>query len=122
MISAATVSSQASGYFPPTMTIRPVPDRTAKFGRPRLAPAVISDLSSIYPEAVLASSQSLGWQNLRVLEMRLVTPEWTMPPLENHSIVIQLGPSASVTARIGDESFEQRLEPGAITIVPAGAS
>jgi len=71
---------------------------------------------------VLASSQSLGWQNLRVLEMRLVTPEWTMPPLENHCIIIQLGPSASVTARIGDQNFEQSLEPGAIAIIPAGVS
>ena len=33
-----------------------------------------------------------------------------------------LGPSADVTARIGDEKFEQSFEPGAITIVPAGLS
>jgi len=99
--------------------IRPVMQR-----RPRLAiaPAVVSDLSSIYPEAVMASSQPLGWQNLRALEMRQTNSEWTIPPLENHCIVVQLGTSVDVAARIGDENFEQCLEPGSITIVPAGLS
>src|SRR5262249_5308814 len=125
MNSAATVRSERSGYFLPSTTIRPATGRTARFGgrkRLAIAPTVVSDLSSIYPEAVMASSQPLGWQNLRALEMRQTISEWTMPPLENHCIVVQLGPAVNVTARIGDESFEQSLEPGAITIVPAGLS
>jgi AraC family transcriptional regulator len=123
MGSAATVQSGQPGYFLQSAAIRPVTERTVKFGgRPRseMAPAAVSDLSLIYPEAVVSSSQPLGWQNLRALEMRQTLSEWTMPPLENHCIVIQLGPSVDVTARIGDESFEQSLEPGALAIVPAG--
>jgi len=122
---AATVRSERSGYFLSSPAIRSVMQRTAKFGRRQslaIAPTVVSDLSSIYPEAVVASSQSLGWENLRAIEMRQTMSEWTMPPLENHCIVIQLGLSVDVTARIGDENFEQSLEPGAITIVPAGLS
>jgi len=106
-------------------TARPLNNRTLKVGSRhnlRIAPAAVSDLSVIYPEAVVASSQELGWQNLRALEMRHTISEWTMPPLENHCIIIQLGSSIDVTARIGDESFEQTLEPGVITIVPAGLS
>src|SRR6266404_9308681 len=125
MHSAATVRSEPSGYFPQSAAIRPVTERIAGFGgrqRLAIAPTVVSDLSLIYPEAVVASSQPLGWQNLRALEMRQTTSEWTMPPLENHCIVVQLGPSVDVTARIGDENFEQSLEPGQITIVPAGLS
>ena len=125
MGSAATVRSEPSGYFLQSAAIRPVMGRTTKFGgRQRLAipPTVVTDLSLIYPEAVVASSQPLGSQNLRALELRQTISGWTMPPLENHRIVIQLGPSADVTARIGDENFEQSLEPGAITIVPAGLS
>jgi AraC family transcriptional regulator len=125
MSSTATVRSEPSGYFLQSAAIRPVAERTAKFGgrhRLAIAPREVSDLSLIYPEAVVASSQSLGWQNLRALEMRQTISEWTMPPLENHCIVIHLGPSVDVTARIGDERFEQSLEPGAITIVPAGVS
>jgi AraC family transcriptional regulator len=99
-------------------------NRAAKFlgSRREIAPTTASDLSFIYPEAVLASSQPLGWQNLRALEMRQTTAEWTTPPLENHCIIIQLGSSIDVTAHIGAESFEQTLDPGAITIVPAGLS
>jgi AraC family transcriptional regulator len=87
-----------------------------------IAHTTASDLSFIYPESVVASSQPLGWQNLRAFEMRQTISEWTTPPLENHCLIIQLGASIDVTARIGDESFEETLEPGAITIVPAGMS
>src|SRR5258707_3899060 len=125
MGSATTVRSAPSRYLLQSPTIRPVTKETAKFGgrqRLAIAPTVVSDLSLIYPEAVVASSQPLGWQNLRALEMRQTISEWTMPPLENHCIVVQLRPSVGVTARIGDENLEQSLEPGTITIVPAGVS
>jgi AraC family transcriptional regulator len=125
MFSTATVGSKPSGYFPQSAAIGPMSERTAKFGgrqRLAIAPAVVSDLSLIYPEAVVASSQPLGWQNLRALEMRQTISEWTMPPLENHCIVFQLGQSVEVTARIGEQNFEQSLDPGAITIIPAGLS
>src|SRR6476659_4511460 len=45
-----------------------------------------------------------------------------MPPLDKHCIISQLGPSVDATVEIGDQSFEQSLEPGMITIVPAGMS
>ncbi|HJX92099.1 MAG TPA: AraC family transcriptional regulator [Pyrinomonadaceae bacterium] len=121
MSSVTGVLSQPPGYFVQPAIAPPLNNRTLKVGgRHNIAPAAVSDLSVIYPEAVVASSQELGWQNLRALEMRHTTWEWTTPPLENHCIIIQLGPSVDVTAEIGDQSFEQSLEPGAITIVPAG--
>ena len=125
MSSVTGVQAQPSGYFVQPATARPLNNRTMKFGgrqNLRIAPAAVSDLSVIYPEAVVASSQELGWQNLRALEMRHMISEWTTPPLENHCIIIQLGPSVDATVEIGDQSFEQTLEPGAITIVPAGMS
>ena len=125
MSSVTSVLAEPSGYFVQPTTARPLNNHTLRVGSRhnlRIAPAAVSDLSVIYPEAVMASSQELGWQNLRALEMRQTISEWTMPPLENHCIVVQLGPSVDVTARIGDENFEQSLEPGAITIVPAGLS
>ena len=125
MSTVTSVLAQPAGYFVQPATARQLNNRTLKVGSRhnlRIAPAAVSDLSVIYPEAVVASSQELGWQNLRALEMRQTISEWTMPPLENHCIVVQLGPSVDVTARIGDENFEQSLEPGTITIVPAGLS
>ena len=125
MNSVTSVLPQLSAYFVQPATARPLNNRTLKAGSRhnlRIAPAAVSDLSVIYAEAVVASSQELGWQNLRALVMRHIISEWTTPPLENHCIIIQLGPSVDATAEIGDQSFEQKLEPGAITIVPAGMS
>ena len=125
MSSVTSVLAQPSGYFMQPATARPLNNRTLKVGSRhnlRIAPAAVSDLSVIYSEAVVASSQELGWQNLRALEMRHTISEWTTPPLENHCIIIQLGPSVDATVEIGDQSFEQSLEPGVITIVPAGMS
>jgi len=124
MSSVTSISLQPSDYLLQSTTVRQLANRAAKFvGRQReIAPTTVSDLSFIYPDDVVASSQPLGWQNLRALEMRQTISEWTTPALENHCIIIQLGSSIDVTARIGDESFQQTLEPGAITIVPAGLS
>jgi AraC family transcriptional regulator len=125
MDSVAMVQSQESAYFVQSATVLPVTKITVKLdGSQKLAiaPRAVSDLSTIYPDEVMALSQPLGWQNLRAVEMRHTLSEWTMPALENHCIIVQLGPSLDVTARIGNQSFEQSLETGAITIVPAGLS
>jgi AraC family transcriptional regulator len=124
MSSVTSISLQPSDYLLQSTTLRQLTNRATKFvgSQREIAHTTASDLSFIYPEAVSASSQPLGWQNLLALEMRQTISEWTTPPLENHCIIIQLGSSIDVTARIGDESFEQTLEPGAITIVPAGMS
>ena len=112
MSSVTSLSLQPSGYLMQSTAVR----------QRESAPSTASDLSSTYPDAVVASSQPLGWQNLRALEMRHTIAEWTTPPLENHCIIIQLGLSVDATVEMGDQSFEQSLEPGAITIVPAGMS
>src|ERR1700741_5328538 len=122
MNSVTSVQLQAPGYLVQSTSLHRVTQRAVESGRQRVQPVPIGDLSTIYPDAVVASSELLGWQNLLALEMRQTTSEWTMPPLENHCIIIQLGPAAEVTARIGDQSFERPLEPGAITVVPAGLS
>jgi AraC family transcriptional regulator len=123
MSSVTSISLQPSGYLLQS-TVRQLTNRATKFigSHREIAPPTVTDLSFVYPDDVVASSQPLGWQNLRALEMRQSISEWTTPPLENHCIIIQLGSSIDLTARMGDETFEQTLEPGAITIVPAGLS
>src|SRR4051794_21720059 len=110
MNSFASVQLEPSGYLVQSATVGSVTKRI--FGRDNkktMASAVVSDLSSIYADAVVASSEPLGWQNLRALEIRQTTSEWTMPPLENHCIIVQLGPAVEVKIRIGELSFEQTL-------------
>jgi AraC family transcriptional regulator len=86
----------------------------------RLPQVTVSDMSQVCPEAVVASSRALGWQNVCVVEMRHESSEWAMPPLENHCIIIQLGPPEQLSARIGGHSFDRRVQPGEVVIVPAG--
>jgi AraC family transcriptional regulator len=81
----------------------------------------VSDLAFIYPDAVVASSQALDWQNVGAIEVQHTISEWTLPRLENHCIMIQLGPAVDVSARIGDDNFTQNLKPGEIIIIPAGS-
>src|ERR1700741_638161 len=122
MNSVTSVQLQAPGYLVQSTSLHRVTQRAVESGRQRVQPIPIGDLSLIYPDAVVASSELLGWQNLLALEMRQTVSEWTIPALENHCIMIQLGPAVEVTVRIGDESFERTLEPGDIPIVPAGLS
>jgi AraC family transcriptional regulator len=120
------VQMQRPSYPPlhtPVHTVEAIERKSAlqRVPRPGLAQAVVSDLSVIYPEAIVASSQALGWQNMCALHMRLKS-EWTMPPLENHCLIIQLGTPALVSARINGSLFARTVQPGEVSILPAGTS
>lgn len=82
----------------------------------------LSDLSALYPEAVLASSKDLGWQDIRVLHVRNEAGDMDLPPLDNHCVIVQLSPSGYVTATINGQAFDNFLSPGDVTIIPAGMS
>ena len=124
MSSVTSVRLQAPDYFLQSASVLPETKRAVEFGSLRSQPVstAMGDLSLIYPDAVVASSELLGWQNLLALEIRQAMSEWTVPSLENHCIMVQLGPSVDVTVRIGDQSLERTLQAGGITIVPAGLS
>lgn len=123
MRSATNVQFQQSTYFIPPVSVSAAAKRPVSFGGPKvvaLPHVVVSDISSVNPDGVVTTSQALGWQNLHALEMRYTMCEWTMPAIENHCIIVQLGPAIDVTASIGEHTFEQRLNPGEIIVVPAG--
>lgn len=94
--------------------------KTCEARRLRLQQNSVSDLSLVYPEAVVASSEALGWQNIRAVELRHGLTEWEMPPLENHCIVIQTGPAVNLSVRIDGQNFDGLVRPGEIIVVPAG--
>ena len=80
----------------------------------------ISDLSIVHPEAVVASSQDLGWRNVRVLQVRNANTEMSIPALENHCLIVQLERSIHVRATIGRHDFDSVLSWGDIATIPAG--
>ena len=124
MSTVTTTQSQSTAYCLPNASI-PVPARrTFNSGSSQgVKPNVpVTDLSLVYPEMVVASSESLGWQNVRALEVQATTSEWTLPALENHCIMVQLGPAVDVSACVGGESFTQILKTGDCIIIPAGMS
>ena len=122
MSSVTSVQRQRSPFIPmPAMGTRV--ERPVSVSLARKTPQLATrDLSFIAPDAVTASSQTLGWQNLHAVELRHQTAEWAMPALDDHCVIVQLGAVAVVGARIGDHSFEKPLAPGEIVIVPAGLS
>ena len=122
MSNVTTTQSQPTAHFLPKAPV-PVPVRrtfNAGSNQPLKPNVPVSDLSVVYPEMVVASSESLGWQNVRALDVQATTSEWTIPPLENHCIMVQLGPAVDVSACIGGESFTQNLKTGDCIIIPAG--
>ncbi len=123
MSGLTNVQVQRPGY-PPPSPFKAIENKSGNSQRATYAgisqPA-LSDLSIVYPEAVVNSSQTLGWQNICAIQMRLKS-EWTMPPLENHTVIIQLGSSLPVNGESNRSSFAQTIQPAEIVIVPAGTS
>jgi AraC family transcriptional regulator len=91
------------------------------FRRGNRSGASLSDLSMVHPETVVASSQDLGWHNIRVLQVCHSYGDMDVPPLENHCMIVQLEPSLHVSASIGGHDFDGSLSWGDIAIIPAGA-
>src|SRR5215475_3025765 len=81
----------------------------------------LRDLSAVYPELVLESSEDLGWQDIRFLYVSNEYADMDVPPLENHCLIVQLEPAVRVRAKIDEHDFDKFLSPGDITIIPAGA-
>ena len=125
MIGTANLQMEHTVYLATGRSLRtPVRDSAKRFNGPasRLRECPVSDLSVLHPEVIVASSQELGWQNVRAFAVHHDSTEWNLPPLENHCIIIQTGPSVQLSAVIGERSFERRVETGEIIVIPAGVS
>lgn len=79
------------------------------------------DLSTLYPQAVLKSSDEIGWQNVRAIHFRYSSQEILMPASDDHCIVLNLGASL-FTYVSGKRRFEGPLPSGQVAIIPAGSS
>jgi AraC family transcriptional regulator len=125
MVGTANLQVWKSTYIAPGHTFRSAGKSSVNsFNAQKLhlRQAPISDLSDVYPDAVVASSQALGWQNLRAMEVHQDSIEWSLPPLENHCVIIQTGPPLQLSAIIDGRSFDQRIQTGEIIVIPAGVA
>lgn len=79
------------------------------------------DLSALYPQAVLKSSDEIGWQNVRAIHFRYNSQEVLIPASDDHCIVLNLGASLFICVS-GKRRFEGPLPSGQVAIIPAGSS
>lgn len=78
------------------------------------------DIASAYPEAVVASSDACGWQNIRVVHLRRDKVE--APVSEQHCIVVNLGATLFIKTRVGEHSFDGEVGNGQVAVIPAQTS
>jgi len=81
-----------------------------------------SDLATLFPEAVIKSSDAIGWQNLRAVHFRHSYKELVMPASDDHCIVLNLGPTFFTNVYPGKRRFEGRVLSGEVAIIPSGSS
>lgn len=80
------------------------------------------DLSVIYPQSVLRSSDGSGWQNVRAIHFRHSSTEVVIPASDDHCIVKNLGDSFFTSVYRGKRRFEGEVLPSQSAIIPAGSS
>ncbi len=82
----------------------------------------ISDLSVLYPQSVLRSSDVIGWQDVRAVHFRHTSNEVTIPGSDDHCIVLNLGTPFFTHVCPGKRRFEGHVRSGEVVIIPAGSA
>ena len=82
----------------------------------------VSDVTLLYPEAVVVSSDAFAWQDIRVLQLRHNLNEMVVPPSDSHCLVLNLSAPLHLNARIGKRHFEGKVRAGEVAIIPAGTT
>ena len=103
-------------------TVTPLP-KHGHDSRVEFSKRPTDDISVLYPEAVLKSSDATGWQNVRAIHFRPTSNEVLIPASDDHCIVKNLG-DASFFANVypGKRRFEGKVLAREIAIIPAGSS
>src|ERR1700754_5310689 len=66
----------------------------------------VNDVASLYPEAVVASSDALAWQDIRLIHLRLSLDEMVVPPSDSHCLMLNIGSTLDLHAPHGKRNFE----------------
>jgi AraC family transcriptional regulator len=114
-----------SGYAGwPISSLNPEPWRNAvrRKREPVVRPASIGDVTLLYPEAVLASSDALAWQDIRLVQLRHGLTEIVVPPSDNHCLVLNLSAPLHLSANFEKRNYRGKLRAGKVAIIPAGTS
>ena len=81
----------------------------------------INDLSVLYPESVLKSSDAIGWQDVQAIHFSHSAREVLMPASDDHCMVLNLGAPFFATVHPGKRRFEGQVLSNESAIIPAGS-
>ena len=84
--------------------------------------STISDITLICPEAVVASSNVRGWQNIRVIRLRSGLNDLAVPLPDSHCLLLNLGTPLRLSAHFDKREFEGKVRTGEVAIIPAHSS
>src|SRR5437868_7197199 len=90
--------------------------------REGIAKQASGDLSVLYLQSVLKSSDGIGWQNVRAVHLRHNSSEVTIPASDDHCVVLNLGASLFINVNRGKRRFEGKVFSSEVAIIPAGSS
>ncbi|HYV10974.1 MAG TPA: hypothetical protein VE980_08770, partial [Pyrinomonadaceae bacterium] len=91
--------------------VKPLPNN-GRDSRVEFAKRQTNDLSVLYPESVLKSSDAIGWQNVRAIHFRHTSREVVIPASDDHCIVKNLGASFFTNVYPGKRRFEGKMLSG----------
>ena len=106
----------------PVPSVKSLP-KSANHSETEFAKRSRNDLSVLYPQSVLRSSDSMGWQNVRAVHFCHTSREVVIPASDDHCIVKNLGDTSFfIHVFPGKRRFEGKMLPGDTAIIPAGSS
>ena len=79
-------------------------------------------VSVSHSEAVVASSDNLSWQNVRILHLQRSFGELRVPATDKHCLVLNLSTCVTLSAEVTKRHFEGALRTNEVAIMPAGSS
>jgi len=112
-VTAANYQSLAAGC------VKPISERV---NHTQFEKRSVNDLSALYPESVLKSSDTIGWQNVRAIHFRRRANETMIPASDDYCIVLNLGATCCAHVQPGKRRFEGEIRSGDVAIIPAGSS
>src|SRR5499433_3849485 len=101
--------------------VKPLPNQ-GHDRRAEIAKRPTNDLSVLYPQSVLKSSDAIGWQNVRAIHFRHTSREVLIPSSDDHCIVKNLGTPFFMNVYPGKRRFEGKVLSNEPAIIPAGSS
>jgi AraC family transcriptional regulator len=118
MLQTATVSNYQSLA---ATCMKPLPKSVSR-SREEFEKRSINDLSVLYPQSVLKSSDATGWQDVRAIHFRHSSVEVMIPAADDHCMVLNLGTPFFINVHPGKRRFEGQIGSGEVAIIPTGSS